>query len=104
MQNDIHLTQINLINEHYMDVNLAFHQSKSTLFIIKHKHTQFAHNQNALDWNIITEIPVNHQSAYAKSDKNRNTEIHQKKKNHSWLFYQKKKIPAQICRLNQKKK
>lgn len=80
MQNDIHLTQINLINEHYMDVNLAFHQSKSTLFIIKHKHTQFAHNQNALDWNIITEIPVNHQSAYAKSDKNRNTEIHQKKK------------------------
>lgn len=78
MQNDIHLTQINLINEHYMDVNLAFHQSKSTLFIIKHKHTQFAHNQNALDWNIITEIPVNHQSAYAKSDKNRNTEIHQK--------------------------
>lgn len=80
MQNDIHLTQINLINKHYMDVNLAFHQSKSTIFIIKHKHTQFAHNQNALDWNIITEIPVNHQSAYAKSDKNRNTEIHQKKK------------------------
>ena len=78
MQNDIHLTQINLINKHYMDVNLAFHQSKSTLFIIKHKHSQFAHNQNALDWNIITEIPVNHQSAYAKSDKNRNTEIHQK--------------------------
>ena len=78
MQNDIHLTQINLINEHSMHVNLAFHQSKSTIFIIKHKHTQFAHNQNALDWNIITEIPVNHQSAYAKSDKNRNTEIHQK--------------------------
>ena len=38
-------------------------------FSLSNSHTQFAHNQFALDLAIINKIPIDHQFAFAKSDK-----------------------------------